>query len=63
MAFTLEGGAAAPDFRLPGVDGKDGSLADVAEAGVPAQGGSHGPLPRQGRGGRHENTLEWRREP
>ncbi len=29
MAFTLSLGAAAPDFKLPGVDGKTWSLADV----------------------------------
>ena len=29
---TLEIGDAAPDFRLPGVDGKDYSLADFAKA-------------------------------
>ncbi|MCX5660593.1 MAG: thioredoxin family protein [Planctomycetota bacterium] len=32
MAFTLSLGAAAPDFRLPGVDGKNYSLADFKEA-------------------------------
>ena len=34
MAFTLELGQAAPDFSLPGVDGKDHSLADCADAKV-----------------------------
>ena len=32
MAFTLELGAAAPDFALPGVDGKTHSLADFADS-------------------------------
>ena len=32
MAFTLEIGQPAPDFRLPGVDGKTWSLADFADA-------------------------------
>jgi peroxiredoxin len=32
MAFTLELGQQAPDFRLPGVDGKTWSLADFADA-------------------------------
>jgi peroxiredoxin len=32
MAFTLELGAAAPEFHLPGVDGKTHSLADFADA-------------------------------
>ena len=32
MAFTLELGAAAPDFHLPGVDGRETSLADLADA-------------------------------
>ena len=31
---TLEVGASAPDFRLPGVDGKTYSLADFADAKV-----------------------------
>jgi peroxiredoxin len=34
MAFTLELGQQAPDFRLPGVDGKTYSLADFADARV-----------------------------
>ena len=34
MAFTLELGAAAPDFRLPGVDGKEHGLADFKKAEV-----------------------------
>ena len=32
MAFTLELGAVAPDFHLPGVDGRDYALADFADA-------------------------------
>ena len=32
MAFTLDLGAAAPDFHLPGVDGRETSLADFADA-------------------------------
>ena len=32
MAFTLEINALAPDFDLPGVDGKNYSLADFREA-------------------------------
>jgi peroxiredoxin len=32
MAFTLELGQAAPDFDLPGVDGKRYSLASFAGA-------------------------------
>ena len=32
MSFTLQLGAAAPDFNLPGVDGKNGSLASFANA-------------------------------
>ena len=32
MAFTLTLGAKAPDFNLPGVDGKDRSLADFKAA-------------------------------
>ena len=32
MAFTLEIGEPAPEFRLPGVDGKDYSLGDFADA-------------------------------
>lgn len=31
MGFTLEIGAQAPDFKLPGVDGKDWSLGDFAD--------------------------------
>ncbi len=31
MSFTLPIGSVAPDFNLPGVDGKDYSLADFAE--------------------------------
>jgi len=34
MAFTLPVGQPAPDFRLPGVDGKEYSLADFAGAKV-----------------------------
>ncbi len=34
MAFTLEIGDKAPDFNLPGVDGKQYSLADFAEAKI-----------------------------
>lgn len=34
MAFTLSLGARAPDFTLPGVDGKDWSLADFATSRV-----------------------------
>jgi peroxiredoxin len=32
MAFTLDLGASAPDFALPGTDGKNHSLASAAEA-------------------------------
>ena len=32
MAFTLEIGASAPDFDLPGVDGRNYSLQDFADA-------------------------------
>jgi peroxiredoxin len=32
MAFTLQIGQSAPDFALPGTDGKDHTLADYAEA-------------------------------
>jgi len=32
MAFTLQIGQAAPDFNLPGVDGKNHSLADFKQA-------------------------------
>jgi len=32
MAFTLELGQSAPDFSLPGVDGKDHALPDFADA-------------------------------
>src|SRR4051812_15263159 len=32
MAFTLQLGQSAPDFNLPGVDGKDYSLADFKDA-------------------------------
>ena len=32
MAFTLQIGASAPDFNLPGVDGKNRSLADFDDA-------------------------------
>jgi peroxiredoxin len=32
MAFTLSLGASAPDFHLPGTDGKSYSLADFADA-------------------------------
>ena len=34
MAFTLEIGASAPDFSLPGVEGRKWSLSDVDEARV-----------------------------
>ncbi len=34
MAFTLELGAAAPDFNLPGVDDKQYSLDSFKEAGI-----------------------------
>ncbi len=34
MAFTLSIGAAAPDFSLPGVDGKDYTLASFKDARV-----------------------------
>ncbi|MHC4716989.1 MAG: thioredoxin family protein [Planctomycetota bacterium] len=34
MAFTLQIGEAAPDFNLPGVDGRDYSLADFADVEV-----------------------------
>ena len=34
MGFTLEPGAQAPDFSLPGVDGKTYSLADFADKKV-----------------------------
>ena len=34
MAFTLEIGESAPDFNLPGVDGKNHSPADFADAKV-----------------------------
>lgn len=34
MAFTLKIGDTAPDFNLPGVDGKQYSLADFAEAKI-----------------------------
>jgi peroxiredoxin len=34
MAFTLELGAPAPDFRLPGVDGKEYSLASFKQARI-----------------------------
>ena len=34
MAFTLQTGAAAPDFNLPGVDGQDYSLSDFADAKI-----------------------------
>ena len=34
MAFTLQIGESAPDFRLPGVDGKEHSPADFADAKV-----------------------------
>ena len=32
MAFTLQLGETAPDFELPGVDGRTYSLADFADA-------------------------------
>ena len=32
MAFTLQIGAKAPDFKLPGVDGKNYSLAEFKNA-------------------------------
>jgi peroxiredoxin len=34
MAFTLEIGQQAPDFRLPATDGKTYSLADFDDANV-----------------------------
>ena len=34
MAFTLEIGQSAPDFKLPGVDGKSYELEDFAEAEI-----------------------------
>jgi len=34
VAFTLDIGQQAPDFNLPGVDGRDYSLADLSEADV-----------------------------
>jgi peroxiredoxin len=34
MAFTLQIGEPAPDFRLPGVDGKEYSLADFKDAKI-----------------------------
>ncbi len=34
MAFTLQIGESAPDFRLPGVDGRDWSLAGFADAKI-----------------------------
>jgi peroxiredoxin len=34
VAFTLVPGSQAPDFRLPGVDGRNYSLADFADARV-----------------------------
>jgi peroxiredoxin len=34
MAFTLQIGDSPPDFRLPGVDGKDHSPADYADARI-----------------------------
>jgi peroxiredoxin len=34
VAFTLQIGQPAPDLHLPGVDGKDYSLADFAQAKV-----------------------------
>ncbi len=34
MAFTLQIGQSAPDFKLPGVDGKNYSLANFADAKV-----------------------------
>ncbi len=34
MAFTLQIGESAPDFRLPGVDGRDWSPADFSDAKI-----------------------------
>src|SRR3954471_14419459 len=34
MAFTLQPGQPAPDFKLPGIDGRDYSLRDFADARV-----------------------------
>jgi len=34
MAFTLQIGESAPDFRLPGVDERDWSLADFSDAKI-----------------------------
>ncbi len=34
MAFTLQLGQKAPDFKLPGTDGRDWTLRDVADAKV-----------------------------
>jgi peroxiredoxin len=34
MAFTLQPGQSAPDFKLPGTDGRDHSLAEFADARV-----------------------------